>query len=67
MLSSRGSSQPRDQTLISCLLALAGRFFTTSAKTAQKRQKKLASGAEFSPSPGDPEGMKVGKGPRPVT
>ena len=44
--------------------ALAGRFFTTSAKTAQKRQKKLASGAEFSASPGDPEGMKAGKGPR---
>ena len=41
--------------------ALASRFFTTSAKTAQKHEKQLASGAEFSPSPGDSEGMKVGK------
>ena len=29
MLSSRGSSQPRDQTHLLCLLALASRFFTT--------------------------------------
>ena len=29
--SSRGSSQPRDRTRVSCLPALAGRFFTTSA------------------------------------
>ena len=28
---SRGSSQPRNQTCVSCLLALAGGFFTTSA------------------------------------
>ena len=27
---SRGSSQPRDQTHISCVSALAGRFFTTA-------------------------------------
>ena len=31
MPSSRGSSQPRNQTCISRLLALAGGFFTTSA------------------------------------
>ena len=31
MPSSRGSSQPRDQTLVSCISALAGGFFTTSA------------------------------------
>ena len=31
MPSSRGSSQPRDQTWISCLPALAGKFSTTSA------------------------------------
>ena len=28
---SRGSSQPRDQTRVLCLFALAGGFFTTSA------------------------------------
>ena len=28
---SRGSSQPRDQTLISCVSCIAGGFFTTSA------------------------------------
>ena len=31
MPSSRGSSQPRDQTLVSCISALAGGIFTTSA------------------------------------
>ena len=29
---SRGSSQPRDQTHISCLSSLAGRFFTTAPR-----------------------------------
>ena len=32
MASSRGSFQPRDQTLVSSVSALAGGFFTTSAK-----------------------------------
>ena len=59
MLSSRGSSWPRDWTCISCLPALGGEFFTTSTtwealwncplpqnKTANKRQYCLFKGAK---------------------
>ena len=32
MPSSRGSSQPRDQTLVSCVSCIAGRFFTAGPR-----------------------------------
>ena len=39
--SPRGSSQPRDLTHVSCVPALAGEFFTTSATSLQSNYKEI--------------------------
>ena len=44
MPSSRGSSQPRDQTRISCVSRIAGGFFTTEPQGSQKCLERYLSG-----------------------
>ena len=41
MLSSRGSSQPRDRTRDSCVSCIGGRFFTAEPRTPSNRFKRL--------------------------
>ena len=46
MPSSRGSSQPRDQTRVSCIFSVSGTFFTT--EPPEKPPDLVSSGANVS-------------------